>query len=76
MTDVTVPAGLWDENDEAAISAWLYPDGDVVAEGAVIAEVMVEKSSFEILAPSSGILRILAAAETTVRAGEIVARIG
>jgi pyruvate/2-oxoglutarate dehydrogenase complex dihydrolipoamide acyltransferase (E2) component len=76
MTDVTIPAGLWDANDEAAISAWLYADGETVGEGAVIAEIMVEKSSFELLAPASGALRILTPAETAVRAGDLVAHIG
>lgn len=76
MTDITVPAGLWNDGDEAAISAWLYADGDAVSEGSVIAEIMVEKSSFELTAPASGILHIDIAAETPVTAGEIVGRIG
>jgi pyruvate/2-oxoglutarate dehydrogenase complex dihydrolipoamide acyltransferase (E2) component len=76
MTDITVPAGLWNDGDEAAISAWLYADGDAVAEGAVIAEIMVEKSSFELTAPASGTLHIDVPAETAVAAGEVVGRIG
>ncbi|HMO75955.1 MAG TPA: lipoyl domain-containing protein [Sphingopyxis sp.] len=76
MTDVTVPAGLWSADDEAAISAWLYADGDSVPAGAVIAEIMVEKSSFELIAPASGVLRIAVAAEIPVAQGAIVARIG
>lgn len=76
MTDVSIPAGLWNESDEAAISAWLYSDGDAVSEGSVIAEIMVEKSSFELVAPASGTLHILVGAEVPVRAGEVAARIG
>lgn len=76
MTDITVPAGLWNDGDEAAISAWLYADGDAVSKGAVIAEIVVEKSSFELTAPASGTLHIAVAAETPVIAGEIVGRIG
>lgn len=75
MTEVTVPTGLWDMGDEAAISAWLYAHGDAVAAGAVIAEVMVEKSSFELVAPASGTLNILVAAENPVVQGQTVARI-
>lgn len=75
MTDVTIPAGLWSADDEAAISAWLYADGDAVAEGAIIAEIMVEKSSFELIAPVSGTLRIEIAAEIPVCAGAVAARI-
>ncbi|WP_374525284.1 biotin/lipoyl-containing protein [Sphingopyxis sp.] len=76
MTDITIPTGLWNEGDEAAISAWLYADGDVVTEGSIIAEIMVEKSSFELTAPASGTLRIDVPAETPVAAGEIVGRVG
>ncbi len=76
MTDITVPTGLWSESDEAAISAWLYADGDAVAEGAIIAEIMVEKSSFELTAPASGILHISVVAEIPVTAGEVVGSIG
>lgn len=75
MTDVTIPTGLWNDSDEAAISAWLYSNGDVVAEGAVLAEVMVEKSSFELLSPAAGSLTILVAAEEAVRPGQLAARI-
>lgn len=76
MVDVIVPPGLWNPSDEAAISSWLYASGDSVAEGAVIGEIMVEKSSFELLAPVSGTLHIAVEAETSVAAGDVVARIG
>ena len=32
MIDVLIPAGLWNDSDEAAISAWLYSDGELVGE--------------------------------------------
>ena len=74
MTGIVIADNLWDEG-EAAISAWLYQDGDRVAAGAIVAELMVEKSTMEIIAPAAGILRILAAAEEPVAKGQIVARI-
>ncbi|MBL0768802.1 lipoyl domain-containing protein [Sphingopyxis sp. XHP0097] len=76
MTDVTIPTGLWNDGDEAAISAWLYSDGDIVAQGAIVAEIMVEKSSFELVAPAAGSLTILVPAEEAVRPGQVAARIG
>jgi len=76
MTDVTIPTGLWNDGDEAAISAWLYSDGDIVAQGAIVAEIMVEKSSFELVAPAAGSLTILVSAEEAVRPGQVAARIG
>lgn len=75
MTDVTIPSGLWDEDREAAISAWLYDDGDVVAEGAVIAEIMVEKTSHDLVAPVAGRLERLVEPEQPLAAGQIVARL-
>lgn len=74
MSEVCVPANLWQEGD-AAISAWLYGNGELVREGSVIAELMVEKSSFEIVAPASGKLTILVAAEESVAKGQMVAKI-
>jgi len=75
VTEVRIPDDLWDDDSEGAISAWLYGDGDRVEAGAVIAEVMNEKVASELLAPVSGALAILAAAETPVRKGQLVARI-
>jgi pyruvate/2-oxoglutarate dehydrogenase complex dihydrolipoamide acyltransferase (E2) component len=75
MTDVLIPADLWSDTDEAAISVWLYDAGDQVAAGAVIAEIMVEKSSFELLSPSGGVLAIMVEAEVPVTKGQIVAQI-
>ena len=74
MSEVRVPDNAWDAGD-AAISAWLYRDGEQVREGDIIAELMVEKSSFEILAPSSGSLAILVPAEVSVAKGQVIARI-
>jgi pyruvate/2-oxoglutarate dehydrogenase complex dihydrolipoamide acyltransferase (E2) component len=74
MTDIVIADNLWEEGD-AAVSAWLYADGDRVAEGAIVAELMVEKSTMEVIAPATGTLRILIAAEEPVAKGQIVARI-
>ena len=75
MTDIRVPGGLWDADREAAISVWLYGPGDSVAEGAPVAEVMVEKTSYEIVAPVGGRLEILVAADEVVTAGQVIGRI-
>ena len=74
MIDVRIPDALW-EDGEAAISAWFYADCDPVREDDVIAELMVEKSSFELLAPATGRLEIVVPAEESVVKGQIVARI-
>ncbi len=75
MTDIAIPDDLWDDSDEAALSTWLYADGDQVQCGAVLAELVVAKSSFELLAPASGVLRIAVAAEEPVAKRQVVGRI-
>lgn len=74
MTELRIADDLW-QDGEAAISAWFYEDGDTVRAGDVIAELMVEKSSFELRAPADGRLTILAQAEEPVIKGQTVARI-
>jgi pyruvate/2-oxoglutarate dehydrogenase complex dihydrolipoamide acyltransferase (E2) component len=74
MTDITVPEGLWSEADKTgSIVVWLYQDGARVNRGDVIAELMVEKVTFEIEAPASGALRIAVEPEVPVEMG---ARLG
>jgi pyruvate/2-oxoglutarate dehydrogenase complex dihydrolipoamide acyltransferase (E2) component len=75
MTPVTVPADLWDPGLDGAVSAWLFGDGDLVRQDDLIAEVMVEKSSYEITAPASGRLHIRIAAEAPFRPGAVIAEI-
>ena len=72
MTDILVPAGLWTENDTAVISSWLYGNGEAVQAGTLIAEIMVEKSSFEVTAPDSGVLTIGMPEESEVQAGQVI----
>jgi pyruvate/2-oxoglutarate dehydrogenase complex dihydrolipoamide acyltransferase (E2) component len=74
--DVIIPEDLWDGDGEAAISVWFCEEGERVAAGAVLAEIAVEKSSYELLAPASGTIGLLAATEASVARGQIVARIG
>ena len=75
MVSVTIPADMWAEDMEGVISAWLFEDGDRVREGDLIAEVMVEKTSYDLTAPAAGILRILVAPDVPFRRGAEVARI-
>jgi pyruvate/2-oxoglutarate dehydrogenase complex dihydrolipoamide acyltransferase (E2) component len=57
------------------ISAWLYEDGDRVPEGAVVAEIMNEKISFEIMAPTEGVLTIEVPAESEIALGQKIGSI-
>lgn len=76
MTDIFVPDDLWDDGREAAISVWLYGDGDLVHAGATVAELMVEKTSYELASPASGRLSILVAADEVVAKGQRIGSVG
>jgi pyruvate/2-oxoglutarate dehydrogenase complex dihydrolipoamide acyltransferase (E2) component len=75
MADVTIPQEFWDDDSEGSISSWFFADGDAVQEGDLIAEVANEKAANELLAPASGKLSILVAAQIPVKRGQLVARI-
>jgi len=60
---------------EGVVSTWFVGDGEVVAEGQLLAEVQVDKVSQEVLAPASGIVHLLTEEETVVEQGEVIARI-
>lgn len=75
MSDVTIPADLWEEDAPGVISAWLFDNGDAVDAGDVLAEILVEKVTFELLAPASGTLTITTPEEEEVAKGAKVAEI-
>ena len=74
-TRITIPLELWNDDSEGVIVAWLYEDGALVGHGAIIAEVSVEKTQFEVTSPAAGRLRALKPAEATVYAGETIGEI-
>lgn len=76
MTDVHIPADLWNDDSQGAVSVWFFEAGDRVNQGDALCEVMVEKSTFEIAAPASGVLTIVAEVEEPVNRGALIARIG
>ncbi len=74
-TQVLVPEHLFDDDMESVISTWFYANGEQVAAGAIIAEVMTEKVATEIEAPVAGRLKQLVAEEATVQRGQPIARL-
>ncbi len=76
VVDVKVPQDLWqDDGMEAVITNWLASDGASVRTGALIAEIMVEKSQFEVTAPADGILTIAKQIDDIVRKGDVIGQI-
>jgi len=75
MTDIVVPADLWDTDDEGVLFLWVYTDGAIVEQGRLIAEITVEKAQLELNAPASGRLRILVQPETIIKKGQVLGKI-
>ena len=62
-------------NAEGVLATWFVTDGDQVASGQLLGEVMVEKVSGEVTAPTSGRVRLLVSEDQTVRQGELIAQV-
>jgi pyruvate/2-oxoglutarate dehydrogenase complex dihydrolipoamide acyltransferase (E2) component len=76
VTDVRFPQ-LSDEQPDAegVLATWFVGDGDQVASGQLLGEVMVEKVSGEVLAPAAGRVRLLVAEDQTARQGAVIAQV-
>ena len=77
MSDIVVPEGLWDttKTPEGIVGNWFYRDGSMVEAGAKIAELMVEKTLFDIVAPAKGRLHIVVPKDGVVKPGTLIGRI-
>lgn len=75
MTNIIINEDLWEEDANGAITAWLFESGDTVDKGDVVAEIMVEKSQFEVTAPCNGILTITISEDAEVTKGDIIGEI-
>ena len=74
---VAVPEDLWEPqgDEEAVLAGWLVQDGAAVAEGAVIAEIMVDKVTLDVVAPASGRLAIVTPVDARIHLGDVIAKI-
>lgn len=64
------------EPDAAGVVAtWFVKTGETVTAGQVIAEVMVDKVSVDIEAPTGGVVTLLVEEEASVTQGDVIARI-
>jgi pyruvate/2-oxoglutarate dehydrogenase complex dihydrolipoamide acyltransferase (E2) component len=60
---------------EGVLATWFVSDGDQVASGQLLGEVMVEKVSGDVLAPADGRVHLLVGEDQTARQGEVIARV-
>ena len=76
MAEVVFPRLSENEPDaEGVLATWFVSDGDQVASGQLLGEVMVEKVSGEVLAPAAGQVHLLVGEDQTTRQGEVIARV-
>ena len=73
MIELRVPLGLLGTSESGSIILWLYKDGDLVKQGDVVAELLVEKTTIEIESPKNGILNIKMETEVPVLEGDLLA---
>ena len=68
----------WAENlDEVTVGEWLKREGDPVAPGEAVAELITEKATFQYTPEEGGVLlRILAEDNSTVPVGYVIGFIG
>ena len=76
MIEVRVPETILGGPDKtASVVVWLYADGAQVREGDTLAELLVEKVSFDVESPAGGVLRLHAEPETPLEQGALLATI-
>ena len=76
MAEVLFPRLSENEPDaEGVLATWFVSDGDQVASGQLLGEVMVEKVSGDVLAPADGRVHLLVSEDQTAHQGEVIARV-
>ena len=76
MADVLFPRLSEKEpTAEGVLATWFVGDGEQVASGQLLGEVMVEKVSGEVVAPTSGRVRLLVSEDQTARQGDVIAEV-
>lgn len=72
---VKIPLEMCPATDEGVLVTWLYEDGALIRQGDSIAEIMVQKAQFDVVAPASGKLRVLADRDAIVTGDMAIAEI-
>lgn len=76
MADVFFPQlSEKDPTAEGVLATWFVSNGDQVASGQLLGEVMVDKVSGEVVAPAAGHIHLLVVEEQTARQGDVIARV-
>ncbi len=76
MTEVFFPQlSEKDPTAEGVLATWFVSDGDQVASGQLLGEVMVDKVSAEVVTPAAGRIRLMVAEGQTAHQGDVIARV-
>ena len=77
MQDINIDEALWASSamPEGTVVRWFIPDGTIVTAGHPIVEVRIEDALHEIMAPASGRLIIVAAANNVIVPGSLLAQL-
>ncbi len=77
MTEIALPAEAWEgveAGTEALLSNWRVGEGERVAAGQAIADVVLVKASLELTAPAAGVIeKLLVPKEATFARGQALA---
>ena len=73
-TDILLPK-LGFSMNEGQIAEWLAADGDTVKEGQPLYALEADKSTNEVEAPASGVLRIIGQVGETYDVGTVLGKI-
>ena len=72
---IIVPMDLWEEDEEAVLTAWLVDNDSEVSTGQLVAEVMVEKIQYEINSTCDGKISIISEEDDVVSKGSVIAEV-
>jgi len=72
---IIVPIDLWEEDEEAVLTAWLVDNESKVSIGQLVAEVMVEKISYEVNSTCDGTITLISEEDDVVSKGSIIAEV-
>jgi len=60
---------------EGVLATWFVGDGEQVASGQLLGEVMVDKVSGDVVAPTAGRVRLLVGEDQTAHQGDVIAEV-
>ena len=73
--EVRFPVVSTEPGATGIVATWFSRDGERVTQGQVIAELAVDKVSYDVEAPAAGTLRTVVEEEAQVAQGDLIATI-